>query len=107
MTALILDIARTDREASDDEIRTIRAEVAAAGFDPSAVSRVGLVAHGVRWAGRIVRSDDRLGTGVAHYLRHVVAGQEWPAGTTFEMYAGIAHLTSSQKTDGRWLRQPS
>lgn len=103
VTALILDIARTGRDPTDDEIRQIRADAAAAGFDPNAVSRAGLVAHGLRWAGRTVQSSDRLSVDVAHYLRHVVAGQEWPAGTTLDHYVGSLRQAVRDPDGGIYL----
>jgi hypothetical protein len=103
MTALILDIVRTGREASDDEIRAIRADVAAVGFDPSAVSRAGLLAHGVRWAGRMIQSRDRLPVDVVHYLRHAVAQREWPSSTTFAAYLQSLRATIEDERSGIYL----
>jgi hypothetical protein len=103
VTALILDIARIGRDPTDTEIAQIRADVAAAGFDPCAVSRAGLVAQGAAWAGRTIRSNERLSVAVAHYLRHVVAGQEWPAGTTLDDYAGSLRGAVSDPDSGIYL----
>ncbi len=62
------------------------AHVAQAGFDPQARERAGGRLAGVWWQGRALRGSDRLPPAEAHYLRHVVVGQEWPPGTTLAEY---------------------
>jgi hypothetical protein len=37
---------------------------------------------GLSWHGRVLTGRDLLPPADAHYLRHVVHGQEWPTGTT-------------------------
>lgn len=103
MTALILDIATTGRDPTDGEVRRIRADVAAAGFDPNATSRAGSLAHGLLWAGMVVQSYDRLNVTVAHYLRHAVAGQEWPRETTIAEYVSSLRAVIEDQRSGIYL----
>ena len=103
MTALILQIAQSGREATDAEIEQVRADVAAAGFDPAASMRAGLALDGLRWSGRLIRSNDWIGNDVRHYLRHVVAQREWPPTTTFRQYIDSLRATVSDGTGGIYL----
>lgn len=41
---------------------------------------------GIHWRGRMLRRRDRLTPAEQHYLKHVVAKQEWPPDTTIEGY---------------------
>jgi hypothetical protein len=74
------------RFPSEEEVSAIRERVAGAGFDPQPLERAGGRAAGVIWGGRTVAPGDRLPPAVAHYLRHVVNGNEWPARTTLRQY---------------------
>ena len=80
--ALIAELAGTERDASEDEIRRIREYVAERGFDPDALERVRGRGAGIVWRGRTLRGRDQLPPAEAHYVRHVLARPEWPTGTT-------------------------
>lgn len=81
---LILDAASDRRRAlTAEELARVLEHVARAGFDPQALERargnlVGLDRPGGGQVGR----GDRLPPAEIHYLRHVAARPEWPAGTT-------------------------
>ena len=82
---LILEAATGVRSLAPDELIRVRGHVAAAGFDPARnVLAAGLT--GEIWEGRILTGRDRITSAARHYLRHVVRGQEWPAGTTLAAY---------------------
>jgi hypothetical protein len=57
----------------------------------------------VRWAGRIVHSNDRLSVDVVHYLRHVVARREWSRDTTFTAYLRSLRATIEDESTGIYL----
>lgn len=88
LDSLIIDIAKTTRNATDDELAEIAAHVASRGFDPGATTKLGKRGAGVFWQGHTYRSNERVPNDVAHYLRHVVATPEWPVGTTLAQYIG-------------------
>lgn len=85
---LILEAAAGERKLTRAELRRVLEHVAQAGFDPNARERVrGRLAER-EWQGTVLRGGDRLPPADVHYLRHVVAGREWPAGTTLVAYLG-------------------
>ncbi len=84
--ALIAELAGTERDASEDEIRRIREYVAERGFDPDALERVRGRGAGIVWRGQTLRGRDQLPPAEAHYVRHVLAEQEWPLGTSLQEY---------------------
>lgn len=90
---LILSLAESSREASDEDIQQIREHVATVGFDSSATTKAGSRAAGLTWQGTPVHSSDRLDNMTVHYLRHVLAQPEWPPGTTVAAY--LASLRST------------
>lgn len=79
------------RELTPAEIQKIREVVAVAGFS-SDPEKCGSRIAGLIWEGKVIHSADKLPTGVVHYLRHAVQGNEWPSGTTIEEY--YANLNS-------------
>lgn len=84
--ALILEAATDVRRLTRAELQQVVAHVAQAGFDPDARERAGGRLEGLSWQGRVLRGSDYLPPAEAHYLRHVVARQEWPPGTTLNAY---------------------
>jgi hypothetical protein len=120
--AALIDMAATGaRRLTPGEVSRVLAHVAAAGFDPDARERAGGRLAGIAWRGRTVRGSNLLNPAEVHYLRHVVAGQEWPTDTTLEAfldsarrvildpisgiaasrYQGALQLTAIRRT-GRW-----
>ncbi len=85
MQPLIQSTLREER-ASDEAVQQLRAHVASTGFDLASHTRVGRRAANARWQGRILTGAEQLPSADAHYLRHVVAGGEWPSGTTLSDY---------------------
>lgn len=83
---LVLALAITGRPASLSELRRIREHVATVGFDPTGQTRLGQRAAGVIWQGQRLAGNATISTELAHFLRHVVGGQEWPSGTSFGAY---------------------
>ena len=74
------------RDLTPGELARIVKHVAGAGFDPNGLERAGGRLAGISWDGQVLKGSSKIPPGVAHYLRHVVFGQEWPAGTTIENY---------------------
>lgn len=89
---LILELAESRREATDEEIQRIREHVAGAGYQPGSMTKAGSRIAGLVWEGETIRSSHRLDNALVHYLRHVVAQDEWPPGTTVAEY--VANLRS-------------
>lgn len=83
---LIDELIRTGRKLSDAECRSLREAVASVGFDPHATARAGGKLAGIPWNAQIVASRDWIPNDVRHYLRHVIAQQEWPTGTLIDEY---------------------
>ena len=83
---LIVEAATGARELSPDELRRVLEHVAGAGFHPAANAPAGGRLAGLVWQGRVLRGSDRLTAAEVHYLRHTVAQQEWPPGTTLDDY---------------------
>lgn len=74
------------RDLTSDELQSVVAHVASAGFDPNGLERCGGRLSGLVWNGKVLKGSDLLPPGEAHYLRHVVAQGEWPEGTTLSEY---------------------
>lgn len=87
---LILDIAATERDATDAELVEVAAHIASRGFDasalPTACPKLGQRGAGVVWQGRTYASNDRVPNGLRHHLLHVVGTPEWLVGTTMPEY---------------------
>jgi hypothetical protein len=103
VAALILDLATGVRESvSGQELALIREHVAAAGFSPTlrmAADRrvVGLVPPSGEH--RPLARFDLVDVGELHYLRHVIAQQEWPIGATLaDYYASGARLARDPRS---------
>jgi hypothetical protein len=79
------DIGQTARALAPGELQRLLAHVARAEFPPrlQAIARIG---QGLSYGGRILRAGDVLPTDEQHYVKHVLAQQEWPAGTTRAQY---------------------
>lgn len=84
--ALIVAIAESGRAATEDELREIAAYVAAKGFDPTAMRKIGGRAAGVQWQGHVYQGGEICSNEMQHFLVHVLAQHEWPAGTTPAQY---------------------
>jgi hypothetical protein len=97
---------RLSREAAgglilpDEAVLAVREHVAACGFDPDARERAGGRSQGVEWRGRVLRGRDMLPPVEAHYIRHVVAGREWPADTSLEEYVASIRETVRNASSG-------
>lgn len=74
------------RELTSEKLERVVRHVANAGFDPKGKERAGGRVAGLVWKGKILKSNDTLSPGEAHYLRHVVARKEWPEGTSLSEY---------------------
>ena len=74
------------RPLTNREIGKITSFVAERGFNDNLLEKAGGRLSGRKWQGNPIKGSDMLGSGVVHYLRHVVFGDEWPAGTTLEEY---------------------
>ncbi|HEX5503766.1 MAG TPA: hypothetical protein VFW96_14175 [Thermomicrobiales bacterium] len=83
---LLLAAAEGRRRLDGDELRSVLEQVAPAGFHPTSLEQARGRLRGIAWRGRVLAGRDRLPAAEAHYLRHVVVGQEWPAGTTLTQY---------------------
>lgn len=59
-------------------------------MDPNKMAKVDSTIVGIEWEGRILVVGDTVSAEVAHYLKHVVKGGEWPSGTTLEGYHSSA-----------------
>ena len=82
---LIVEAGSASRELSGAELQRVLEHVARVGFQsatPAKASRLG----GIVWQGRVLRASERLPSAEVHYLRHAVAEQEWPPGTTLAGY---------------------
>ncbi len=88
-----MEIAETGQPATAGELTRISAHVAAVGFDPAGQTRLGGRLAGLVWCGLRLGAGSRLATGEAHYRRHVVAGQEWPLGTSLDEYLASLRAT--------------
>lgn len=74
------------RELTPGELERVVRHVAGTGFDPNGLEKCGGRLSGLVWNGKTLKGSDMLPPGEAHYLRHVVHGQEWPDGTTLTEY---------------------
>lgn len=74
------------RPLTSVEIGKITNLVAERGFNDNLLEKAGGRLSGISWQGNVVKGSDMLGAGIVHYLRHVVAYQEWPVGTSVDDY---------------------
>lgn len=84
--SLIVAAATGSRVVNPEELERVLQHVAAAGFDPHASEQVRGRLAGAVWKGVVLTGRDRLPPAEVHYLWHVVAQREWPAGTTLADY---------------------
>ncbi len=70
----------------DHVVRLALADVAAAGFDPAARGPLPDQVAGLSWRGRMLTAGELVPPAELSYFRHVLGGQEWPAGTTLADY---------------------
>ena len=75
-----------ERLLTPEQLREIREHVAGAWYNLSREQLVHRELVGMQWRGRVLQTGDALPTDVAHYLKHVVARQEWPPGMTLAAY---------------------
>lgn len=84
----IVKRALAGEKISRSELRRLASGIAESGFDERFQQKVklkdGIV--GLTHNGETVQRGERLSPGAVHFLKHVVAQQEWPAGTTEEGY---------------------
>ena len=83
---IILEAARGKRLLALDDLWAIQEHVANAWYNLSREQRIPGVLAGTLWEGRVLQPGDMFPTDVVHYLKHVVARQEWPLGMTFDAY---------------------
>lgn len=74
------------RELSDDELRKIVEKVAKAGFNREHTSLVKPEMAGLVWKGKPLEVGERLPADEWHFVKHVLARQEWPEGTSLDEY---------------------
>ena len=86
------------RDLTPDEFQRVVTHVANAGFDPDRLERAGSRIAGLLWNGKVVKGGDLLPPGEVHYLRHVVAGREWPEGTSINDYYASLRSTIVDST---------
>lgn len=84
--ALIVAIAESGRAATEAELREIAAYVAAKGFDPLSANTVDRRGAGVQWEGHVYQRGEVCTNELRHFLVHVLAQGEWPAGTSLAQY---------------------
>jgi hypothetical protein len=102
---LIMNLAESRREASDEEIQRIREHVAAVGFESGHHTKAGPRIAGLVWDGKRIQSSDRMNNGVVHYLRHVIARQEWSSDTSFDEYVTCLRTTVIDSSGGILLHR--
>jgi SPP1 gp7 family putative phage head morphogenesis protein len=73
-------------ELSDDELRKIVEKVAKAGFNREHTSLVKPEMAGLVWKGKTLEVGERLPADEWHFVKHVLARQEWPEGTSLDEY---------------------
>ncbi|NPV86000.1 MAG: hypothetical protein HPY45_08340 [Anaerolineae bacterium] len=74
------------RELSNDELQKIVEKVAKAGFNREHTSLVKPEMAGLVWKGKPLEVGERLPADEWHFVKHVLARQEWPEGTSLDEY---------------------
>lgn len=101
VNALIAAAGTRRTVLSATDLARVLGHVAQAGFDPQAREAVrGRIVGLARPAGGQVGRGDQLPPDEVHYLRHVVAQQEWPAGTTLAEYLASIRRVIEDPTSG-------
>lgn len=101
----LIEAAFAGERLNAAEIQRIAEHIAAAGFDPTLLVPAGSRLIGIEWQGRQLRRQDQMPTAGAHYLRHVVARQEWPVGTTPETYEASVASIAEQPESGVFINR--
>jgi hypothetical protein len=84
---LILNLGLGLRDPTGYDLDMIRWHVSQAGFDPHLSFDADRRVIGLqRTVGTTIQRDDQIPTDELHYLRHVIAREEWPSGTTQRQY---------------------
>ena len=74
------------RPLTNKEVGKIVDQVAERGFNNNLLEKAGGRLTGLEWQGNTIKGSDMMGSGIVHYLRHVVAHREWPVGTSVDDY---------------------
>jgi len=74
------------RELSNDELQKIVEKVANSGFNRENTSLVKPEMAGLVWKGKPLKIGERLPADEWHFVKHVLARQEWPEGTSLDEY---------------------
>jgi hypothetical protein len=83
---LIREAIELKRVLSDRELSIITDHVAQAGFDDANLERARGRLAGITWNGNVLKGSDMIRPAEAHFLRHVIAQQEWPPITDLATY---------------------
>lgn len=97
---LMLAAATGSRRLTVKELRLVLEHIARAGFDPNATEQARGRLSGIIWRGQPLQGRDRLPPVEAHYLRHVVKQQEWPAHTSLADYVESIRAVLLDETSG-------
>ena len=97
---LIQEVSSGTRALTADELQQVLRHVALAGFDPNAQEKARGRIAGLVWQGQIVQGSALLSPAVKHFLWHVVANGEWPAGTTLTEYVDSVRRVVLDSTSG-------
>ncbi|MGB9591319.1 MAG: hypothetical protein ACPL1K_02245, partial [Candidatus Kryptoniota bacterium] len=74
------------RDLSDDELQRVVEKVAKSGFNREHASLVKPEMTGIIWRGKSLQVGERLPADEWHFVKHVLARQEWPEGTSLDEY---------------------
>lgn len=97
------DVLEGRLQLTPAQLSDVLAHVARADFNPNGDERARGRLSGVTWHGRVLRGSDMLPPAEAHYLRHVVVGQEWPQGTDLAAYRASIRAVITDPTSGVYL----
>lgn len=78
------------RTFTQQEERYVRESIAEAGYDPYATERVRAGLSGIDYRGRMLSPGQEISTEDRHDATHVIAEEQWPAGTSKEQYLASA-----------------
>lgn len=80
------------------DLSAVTAHIAGVGFSQSSTRAGGRLA-GLAWKGSVLSGGDMLPNAEAHYLRHCIANNEWPVGTTLSDYlASLQSVVTNSST---------
>lgn len=104
---LTLVAASEGRAFTPQEERYVRQSIAEAGYDPYATERVRVGLAGTDHRGRLLSHGQEISTEDRHDATHVVAEEQWPAGTSKEDYlASAREVVLDPKTRILYSRRP-